>query len=116
MKLSIKLLVILFVLSANHAFADPMKMGTRLYFSSEIRTVGQAAKQILRPTGYKLLLTEPAPYESNEIASHPISKNALSQNVLSIEDALLRLVGDENRVIIDHANKLVSFEYHDTYR
>lgn len=91
---------------------DVLKMGARATFPPDIRTVGQATRYLLEPTGYKLLLNDPAPYESEEIASQPISKNALSSKVYPVEDVILRLVGKDNRIIIDHENKLVSFEYH----
>lgn len=109
----LKTLVVGAVLSLcvmNNAYADPLKSGTRIYFPKNIKTVGQAARYILKPVGYKLALEEPAPYESASIARQPISKNALSDNVFPIEIALVRLVGEDHKVIIDHEHKLVSFE------
>lgn len=111
------LFILVFLLSFSFAsFASPtyneLHIGTRLSFDPRIRTVKQACEWVLRPTGYKLVVSHPAPFDALEIARSPMSPLVQDQlgRAVSIEEALLLVIGSDNRLVVDHKNKLVSFE------
>jgi hypothetical protein len=112
MKNTIPILLIFFLTNAAAAEFNELRIGTRLNLDPNIKTVKQAVEWILRPTRYKVTVKYPAPMESLEISRSPISP--LVQNDISrvppIEEAILLVIGGDNRLVVDHEHRLISFE------
>ena len=113
--ISASILILLMTINVANAQAptyNELHLGTRLSFDPAIRTVKQAVEWVLRPTSYKLVIQHPAPFDALEIAKSPISPLATQQlgRVVSIEEALLLIIGGDNRLVVDPDNRLVSFE------
>lgn len=86
--------------------AQLLKMGTVVDFDPHTVTVGDAMTSVLAPVKYRLaragvgapLLGRPSP----AIASRA--------GLMSIEAALLLLIGPDHRLVVDHAHRLVAVE------
>jgi type IV pili sensor histidine kinase/response regulator len=100
------------ILWGSVAAADfnPLRLQVRVTFPGEIATIQEAARYLVEPIGYELTTASPAPRESAAIAAAPLSPLAKNHRILSIEDALLLLIGEKNRLVVDHPHKLISFE------
>jgi type IV pili sensor histidine kinase/response regulator len=100
------------VLWGSVAAADfnPLRLQVRAIYPAEIATIEQAARYLVEPIGYELTTAPPAPRESAAIAAAPLSPLAKNHRILSIEDALLLLIGEKNRLVVDHPHKLISFD------
>jgi type IV pili sensor histidine kinase/response regulator len=110
-----KALMLLALLAAyfvpQSAFAlDPMRIQIRTNFPAHLETVGQAAQYFARGIGYRLATDHPAPEESAQIATEAIGPLARSSQVMPIEEAILSLLRPNHHLVIDHQNKLFSFE------
>ena len=86
---------------------NPLRLGTRMNFAPNIETVAQASTWLLQPTGYRLHIKSTV---ARRIAAQPMSPLALPPRYTTIEDALLYVLGGNNRLVVDHDNRLVSFE------
>ena len=89
---------------------DPLKIPTRLVNISEHRTVQDAIEYYIEPIDYRFVKVHPAPSEAIFIASKPIPPQAKKLGMVTIERALLLLIGENNKVLVDHKNKLISVE------
>jgi hypothetical protein len=115
------LLLFIFIVGANEVLADayektqstldPLKVGVRLPFGAEMRNVRDAAIYLLEPTGYRITANTVDTQALNSILSRPITPLAKNGETVSIQDALLLMIGTENRLVVDHHNKLVTFEH-----
>lgn len=102
-------LSILLFSSFSFAEVDPLKLYIRTDYPPSLTTVEEGAHWLLEATGYRLVLQSPAPQDAPEMAAKPISPMARMKRTMTIEDALLTLVGPENYLVVDRKNKLVSF-------
>lgn len=93
--------------------SNALKAQLRFELPAEITTIGASALYFLEPHGYTLALGAHTPPESRSIVIEPLPAPLPWGRVMSIEDALLVITRDHHRVVIDHANKLVSFAYAD---
>ncbi len=89
---------------------NPLRLGTRINLDPNIKTVSQAAAWVLAPTDYTVATQYPAPMEALRIAQSPVSPLAQTVKFMAIEEALLLIIGSENRLVVDHTHQLVSFE------
>ncbi len=89
---------------------DQLKTGTVLELPDSIKTVEQAANYVLTPTGYSLMVPNDGFRSAAAILLRPTSAQSRVAGYTTIENALLIIAGDDVRLVIDHANKLVSFE------
>lgn len=96
--------------SSAIASSAGLKAQVRFELPSHITTVAQAADWFLEPHGYRLALGGHAPREASAIALQPLPAALPNGRVMSIEDALLAITLEDQAVVIDTQNKLVSFE------
>jgi hypothetical protein len=113
--MSVRVMLCVVLLSVMQTgVADPpnaLRVQTRTAWPADVKTVGEAVRYVLAPTGYTLLLGAPAPREAAAIASQAISPQAIRQRTLPIDEALLAIAGPGIRLIVDQRNRLVSFGY-----
>lgn len=102
--------VCVFFFSSYTWALDPLHLKVRTIYPEGITTVGEAAKFLIEPVKYRLVTAYPAPDESAGIAAAKLSPLARSKKIMSIEKALLTIIGEENRLVVDHEHKLISFE------
>lgn len=93
----------------RHA-VNQLKLGTQLALPDSVRTVQQAANYLLTPTGYSLMVPNDGFREAVSILNRPVSLDARGTGLTTIESALLIVAGEDVRLVVDHVNKLVSFE------
>ncbi len=89
---------------------NELELGVRTTYPPNITTVGQAIMYILAATDYKVAIGYPASTSAAIIAMKPIPPEAEQNNVLPIYQALLLLIGNDNRLVVDTKHKLVTFE------
>ena len=89
---------------------DPLMLATRTVWDKNIRTVGDATRWVLAPSGFKLLTRFPAPKESAALMAKPIPPSMKMHRTMPIIDALQLLVGEKNTVIVDRQHHLISFK------
>lgn len=89
---------------------NPLNRQIRMNLPHGIKHVDQAVLYVLRATPYKLALGYPASGSASIIAMQPVSPEAFEGSVMTIADALLILIGEDNQLLIDADNKLISFE------
>ena len=90
--------------------ALPLTVPVRTYELQEFSSVGDLTSYLLARVGYSLVVSSPAPAEASQIAARPINPAIFKNDVLTIEAILIAAIGRDNKLIIDIANKLVSFE------
>jgi len=110
MKRLFLLLVLLIGIASSAAAYDLMRTPVRLSYPLQVKTVGAASEYLMAPLDYKLKVLPPASPEALQIARTGISPLARTGAVVPLEEALLLLVGNNNRVVIDHEHKLYTFE------
>lgn len=91
--------------------ANPLRILTHTEWPNNITNVGNAARWILTPTGYRLANTSLTAPDSVSILARPIASAALRPQTLAIEDALLAIAGADTVLYVDHEHKLVAFGY-----
>ena len=89
---------------------SPLKIGTALNLPREITNVGQAAQYLLEPIGYKVVVPNEAQQSTLAILNRPVSPVAAKYGLTTIENALLVLIGEDSRLVVDYTHKLISFE------
>lgn len=106
-----RIISIVFLLSSalpSLADVDPLRLSIRTNYPTELTTVGQGIQWLLEATDYQLVLRTPAPSDAISLASKPIPPMARLVRIMSIEDAMLALIGTENYLVIDRQHKLIS--------
>lgn len=85
---------------------------TRLNFPEHFETVGEAARWLLKPTGYQLRANCPGcSKEAARILEDPISPLAFVDRMTSIKRALALVAGTDCRLVVDEKNRLVSYDF-----
>jgi|TARA_R100001369_G_scaffold82878_2_gene114782 hypothetical protein len=90
--------------------ALPLSVPVRTYELQGFSNVGDLTSYLLARVGYSLVVSSPAPVEASRIAGRPINPAIYKNNVLTIEAILVAAIGRDNKLIVDVANRLVSFE------
>lgn len=93
--------------NANYNDYDPLEIHTRTLYPKEITSISGALNYLLEPINYKVS-TELLP-DANEIISLPITPMARQVRTMAIYDAIQALIGEDNIIVVDHENKLISF-------
>ncbi|RZI40363.1 hypothetical protein EGT07_23765 [Herbaspirillum sp. HC18] len=94
--------------AAGSPSLNKLRMNVVMAFPAEVGTVRDVALYLLEPAGYKLASSfNPA---TSQILSRPLLPHLSDKSLMAIEDALLLVSGDDTRLVVDHANKLVTFE------
>lgn len=105
-----RILIPMTLLFASHAMADNgLKTQVRFVLPSDINTIHQAANYFIEPHGYKIQFAGTAPAQARMIAVRNINVNQPNGEIMNVETALLKLLNDDEILIIDTNNKLVSF-------
>ena len=86
------------------------KIQVRLHFPEEVISIGDAVYYLLEPCDYKLVVDGEAPKDSLEIGLEAIPAAAKRGQVLTLKNALLLVIGEDKRLVVDHQHKLISFE------
>ena len=88
---------------------DPLSLYARTVYPEDTKTVGDAVRYLLEPTGYTLVTAYPAPNDAISLANSRIPPIAKIHRTMPIIDALQILVGNDSWIIIDRNHKLISF-------
>ncbi|EOU1356180.1 hypothetical protein AO946_26450 [Pseudomonas aeruginosa] len=88
---------------------DPLSLYARTVYPEDVKTVGDAARYLLEPTGYQLVVVYPAPKDAVDIYQRKIPPIAKIHRTMPIIDALQILIGNDNWIVVDRNNKLISF-------
>lgn len=89
---------------------DRLKVGTRMEFDGHVRTVRQAMEQLLLPVQYHIVTRTIDVTASEAALRRPLPARAVNAGLMSIEDGLLLLIGEEDRLVVDHKHRLVAVE------
>lgn len=100
-------LVLLITNTVNASDFDPLEIHTRTLYPKELKTVSQALQYLLEPIGYEVSTQ----YLDNakEIIALPITPMARQVKTMALYDAIQTLIGEDNIIVVDHENKLISF-------
>jgi hypothetical protein len=95
---------------AANAVYNRLKVGTLVEFDKRTRSVGEAVNGLLSPVRYQLTNRTVDSAVAGNVLRRPVPPAAMDAGVMSIEAALLLLIGEENRLVVDHRNRLVAIE------
>ena len=87
-----------------------LHVGTLVEFDPRSGNVGDAIKSLLEPVHYRITFRTVDPLQSASVLRRPIPPIAAHAGEMSIEAALLLLIGEDNRLVVDHAHRLVAVE------
>lgn len=97
---------------AEPAVARPvtLRRGVVMTFPPNVRTVLDAARYILTPMGYRVIVPAATYRETARILDRPVLSVHRNGALLPIDIALVTIGGDDTKLIVDHTAKLVTFE------
>lgn len=106
-----RLSFLLLVLCATNAVAvdQSLKSQVRVILPAGTNTVAAAANYFISPHEYRLAYSGAAPIEARSISRQPIPATVRLGSIMSVEQALLSLLQEDQVLIIDTEAKLVSF-------
>lgn len=90
--------------------ANRLKIGTLVEFDARKSNVGDAIRFLLEPVHYRITMRTVDPTLGASVLRRPIPPIAVHAGVMSIESALLLLIGEDNRLVVDHTNRLIAIE------
>ncbi|KQV92783.1 hypothetical protein [Rhizobacter sp. Root1221] len=93
---------------------NPLKVGTFVAFDPRTNTVGDAIASVLMPVRYRITDRTVDPLASATVLRRPVSPIVANAGVMSIESAVLLLIGEDHRLVVDHTHRLVAIERHVT--
>ena len=91
-----------------------LRTRVRLDVPPGIETVSEAARYILEPTGYQVVLhCDGCPAEAPAIGGDPVSPLAYvaPSKMMTAERAVLLILGNDARLVVDHELRSLSFEF-----
>ena len=88
---------------------DPLSLYARTVYPEDVNTVGDAARYLLEPTGYKLVTAYPAPNDAISLVNSRVPPIAKVHRTMPIIDALQILIGNDHWIVIDRNHRLISF-------
>jgi hypothetical protein len=105
------LLLLLLSAACFHAHADNQELKSQVRFivPSEANTVAEAAEYFIKPHKYEITYSGTAPAEAMEIANQPIPEVIRRGTIMSIEQAILSMLREDQALIIDTEAKRISF-------
>ncbi len=95
--------------SSGFALDNSLKSQTRLYLPAGIKTVAEAAQYFISPHNYKVMYRGNAPGEAYRISQQTLPATMPRGSVMTVENALLTLIGNDQILIVDTEHKLISF-------
>ena len=96
--------------AASPAAVNRLHVGTEVKFDGSVRTVGDAMNQLLGPVRYALTTRTVDPERSDSVLRRPVPLAARDHGVMTVEGGLLLLIGEDNRLVVDHVHRLVAIE------
>jgi hypothetical protein len=87
-----------------------LQVGTLVEFDKRTRNVGEAMSSLLAPLRYQLTNRTVDAVALASVLRRPIPAAAMDAGLMSVESGLLLLIGEENRLVVDHRNRLISVE------
>ena len=96
--------------AGSQAVVNRLHVGTEVKFDGTVRTVGNAMAQLLGPVRYEITTRTVDPGRSDAVLRRPLPLEARDHGVMTIEGALLILIGEDNRLVVDHVHRLVAIE------
>lgn len=88
---------------------NPLSLHVRTVYPEDVKTVGDAARYLLEPTGYRLVVDYPAPTDSVRLVERKVPPIAKIHRTMPVLDALQILIGSDNWIVVDRNHKLISF-------
>jgi hypothetical protein len=92
------------------AFYNRLRVGTLVEFDKTTATVGEAMTSLLAPVNFRLTQRTVDAALSASVWNRPVPPAAREAGVMTIEAAMLLLIGEDNRLVVDHVNRLVAVE------
>lgn len=92
---------------------NALRLKTAMTFPAKLKNVKETAEYILEPISYKLVLSPVSENDTKRILARPLLRIHADGTLKSIEDALLKISGDDTILVVDHEHKLVTLEYVD---
>ena len=90
---------------------NPLAAVAQFKFMSQIRTVGDAIKQVLQGSGYELVPTNQLPSEAVAILNKPLPTTQRELGPIQIQNAVQVLIGQNVfNVVVDQLHRTVSFQ------
>ena len=95
---------------AAPANVNRLRVGTVMQFDARTRSVGDAMNSLLGPVRYRVTTRTVDPALSAALMRRPLPVAARDAGYMTIEQGLLMLIGEENRLVVDHRSRLVAIE------
>jgi hypothetical protein len=89
---------------------DPLKVGTLVEFDERTRTTADAIASLIAPTGYRLTARTVDAQAAARVLRRPVLPVARKAGETSIESALLLLIGEDHRLVVDRKHRLIAIE------
>jgi hypothetical protein len=87
-----------------------LRVGTVMQFDTRTRNVGDAMNHLLTPVRYRVTTRTVDPAVSASVLRRPLPPQARDAGLMTIEQGLLMLIGQEHRIVVDHRARLVAVE------
>jgi hypothetical protein len=87
-----------------------LHLGTVMQFDARTRTVGDAMASLLGPVRYRVTSNTVNAAASAALMRQPLPVAARDAGYMTIEQGLLLLIGQDNRLVVDHRSRLVAVE------
>ncbi len=100
----------LFAATPTEAQADPLQATITVQFPESVRTVGEAVRQLLQQSGYRLAEPETTGPESAYLMALALPAVQRSLGPMTLKRALDTLAGPAFRLVEDPVHRLVAFE------
>jgi type IV pili sensor histidine kinase/response regulator len=94
---------------------EPLSQPFQAHFPSSVRTIEEAVRYLLSPSGYRLVGKQHLPVMSCAVLSQSLPNTVRMLGLLSLQEGLLALVGDPFILLVDPVHRLVSFQLRGAY-
>ncbi|MGF1894066.1 hypothetical protein L4D18_21840 [Vibrio campbellii] len=88
---------------------DTLQVSARTIYPPELSTVGQAVDWLIEPLGYYVITEYPAPNSAKTLLNQSIPPVAKMHRTMPVLHALQLLIGEDNTIIVDKKNRLITF-------
>jgi hypothetical protein len=89
---------------------NTLRLKTVMNLPQNLRSVQDTSMYLLEPVSYKLVYSPLLPDHTKRILARPLIRAFSDGSLKTIEDALLTISGDDTILVVDHVNKLITFE------
>lgn len=79
-------------------------------FQPSVRNVGDALRYIATPIGYRIIIVRARYQDTLALFNRELPPDASSGALLSIEEAMTTLIGDDALVRVDHHTKFITVD------